>query len=738
MQKVALRAYNREIETLIDQGHTEEAVAHCLHILKSYPKHLETYRFLGKAYLEMHRYTEASDIFLRVLLAVPDDFVAHLGMSIVNDQKHDLSGTIWHMERAFEINSTNSGVQNELRRLYGRRDGLEPARIHLTRGALSQIYMKAGEFQQAISEIKSVLADDLSRNDMKTLLARAYYFAGMRAEALEASNELIKAYPYSLDGNRILLALGQGLGQVQARLRALDPYTSASPADAFENQAGPDIAVMLDKLDWVPGQPVQAAWDEKPSEVKAQSQEEIPAWMAQSGWKPSSGDAEAEMAQQAETPEPETLPTNLAAAEIPDWLKALAPAAEAIAAKAEPNEVPADFDWLDSLGTPPGVKKDEQAPAKMETPSAAPLNPIQPAVADTGLDWLLEKTPAEKPDNGLGWLLDKTPAGEPGLAAQQPAVELPDWLRDLDQPGTVSTQKTGEPPEWLKDISGVVQSETAADLSSSDWLQEPTALEKPAVTEQTPALASTQELTPDKELEPLDELPVWFKEMDHPHPDGETPLPAPEPRAQAETELEAAATGESIPEWVPEQTGEKVTAEESASDDMPDWLKSLNQAPAAGVADMPAVNAAQAEPVAEPAATASDDMPDWLKSLNQAPAAGVAETPTADAAQAEPVAEPAVTTSDDMPDWLKSLNQTPDAGVTETPTADAAQAEPVAEPAATESDDMPDWLKSLNQAPDAGVTETPTTDAAQVEPVAEPAATASDDMPDWLKSLNQA
>ena len=115
MVKVALRAYNREIESLIDKGQTDEAVAHCMHILKSFPKHLETYRLMGKAYLEAHRYTDAADIFLRVLLAVPDDFVSHLGMSIINDEKRDLSGAIWHMERAFEINSTNGGIQGELR-----------------------------------------------------------------------------------------------------------------------------------------------------------------------------------------------------------------------------------------------------------------------------------------------------------------------------------------------------------------------------------------------------------------------------------------------------------------------------------------------------------------------------------------------------------------------------------------------------------------------------------------------
>ncbi len=52
MAKISLRAYNREIETLIERGQSEEAIAHCKFILKTYPKHIDTYRLLGKAFLE--------------------------------------------------------------------------------------------------------------------------------------------------------------------------------------------------------------------------------------------------------------------------------------------------------------------------------------------------------------------------------------------------------------------------------------------------------------------------------------------------------------------------------------------------------------------------------------------------------------------------------------------------------------------------------------------------------------
>lgn len=60
---VSLRAYNRESEQLIDNGRYDEAIAHCKHILQSFPKYIEAYRNLGKTLLEAKRYPEARDIF---------------------------------------------------------------------------------------------------------------------------------------------------------------------------------------------------------------------------------------------------------------------------------------------------------------------------------------------------------------------------------------------------------------------------------------------------------------------------------------------------------------------------------------------------------------------------------------------------------------------------------------------------------------------------------------------------
>src|SRR5512146_3493604 len=204
MANVSLRSYNREIESLIDKNRLDEAIAHCRHILQSYPKHLETYRLLGKAYLEAKRYDQAVDIFQRVLVAAPDDFVAHVGMSIIADDKGRLDDAIWHMERAFEVQPSNAAIQSELQRLFGRRDGIEPPKMRLTRGALAHMYVQGELFPQAISEIRAVLAGDAKRTDMQTLLARAYQRNGQKAEATDICTELLGKYPYCLEANRLL------------------------------------------------------------------------------------------------------------------------------------------------------------------------------------------------------------------------------------------------------------------------------------------------------------------------------------------------------------------------------------------------------------------------------------------------------------------------------------------------------------------------------------------------------
>src|SRR5438132_11228620 len=97
-----LRAYLDELKLLLEQEALEEVIGHCRHILQHFPKNVETYRLLGRALLEKARYEEAGDVFQRVLSAVPEDIVSHLGMSSVSEEICDIAGTIEHCDMSYD------------------------------------------------------------------------------------------------------------------------------------------------------------------------------------------------------------------------------------------------------------------------------------------------------------------------------------------------------------------------------------------------------------------------------------------------------------------------------------------------------------------------------------------------------------------------------------------------------------------------------------------------------------
>ena len=452
MAKVSLRAYNHEIEAMIDRGHLDEAVAHCKHILKAFPKHLETYRLLGKAYLEYKRYPDAVDIFSRVLVSVPSDFVANVGMSIIRDEENKLDDAIWHMERAFETQPSNSAIQSELQRLYGRREGVQPPRIRMTRGALAHMYVQGELYPQAISEIKGVLKEDPGRTDMQVLLARAYYRSGLKNDAADAASAVLRMYPYCLDANRVLVEIlgGDHPESVQAyrqRVVELDPYTAQVTGSIFSSNEVPDAAVSLERLDWN-GQPVgmETDWEAKqaiglesgqsrdeqpdwlkntfsetapppqsmpvspfdaaaPSAKPAEPAEEIPDFLRAAGWGQSTGAFDESKSALADAErEPSAAAAPIEQGELPDWVKAMAPQQPA-ATPAKEEELP---DWINKIGT-----------------SALP---VSPASSDQP-DWM----------NQLG----QPPA--------QPIEDQPDWLKGFESESTPATESAGE-LDWLSQL----------------------------------------------------------------------------------------------------------------------------------------------------------------------------------------------------------------------------------------------------------------------------------------------
>jgi tetratricopeptide (TPR) repeat protein len=480
MASIPLRNYIREIEGFIDTGLCDEAIAHCRHILSIYPKNISCYRLLGKAHLESERYGDAVDIFQRVLSAMPDDFVSHIGMSIIREDERNMDAAIWHMERAFEAQPANPAIQDELRRLYGRRDGLEPPKIRLTRGALARMYANGNLYEQSISELRGALADDPRRPDLLVLLARMYYLAGQRVEAVDTSSNLLKAFPFCLEANRILSVILPDVNRVDdaqvyhQRVIALDPYfTKADPHSISPNDV-PDNAVIIEHLDLRPGESPsssQPAWaatlglaiSEKPSDeipdwlsgesessisqkqieaeimhvspftednqetqITPESDQYIPDWMKAAGWGMATGEfKEGEGAPIFEDVIPSQTEGDIAAAEIPDWLKAVAPegilevdAQAELAPMGQAEPVP----FLDE--NPPDVVDIESGqPGELfaSSPLSDEIGPTQSRSDEQIPDlpeWLREEL---EPISNLD--------ASPTTISPESELELPDWQR---------------------------------------------------------------------------------------------------------------------------------------------------------------------------------------------------------------------------------------------------------------------------------------------------------------------
>jgi len=110
MSELRLQDYVTKIKNLIQNQRPDEAIAHCQHILRHHPKHIETYCLLGEACLEKGAFGEAIEFFQRTLSADPENVIARVGLGIVYNQQRVLPQAIWQMERAFELAPGNAEV----------------------------------------------------------------------------------------------------------------------------------------------------------------------------------------------------------------------------------------------------------------------------------------------------------------------------------------------------------------------------------------------------------------------------------------------------------------------------------------------------------------------------------------------------------------------------------------------------------------------------------------------------
>lgn len=511
MASISLRAYHRQIEEWIDQGLYDQAIGHCRHILSFYPKCLETYRLLGKAFLESQKFGDANDIFQRILSSQPDDFISHVGMSIIREDESNLNEAIWHMERAFEIQPSNNAIQGELRRLYGRRDGIEPPKVNLNRSALARMYLKGNLYSQAIAEIRMALAEDPQRPDLEVLLAKAYFETKQIPEAREIANQILAKLPYCYDAIFLLWQISLPEGKEKeaekylTKLAELDPYAAHLNKNIPSPEQVPDTAVLLEKFEGtssiaqaIPQQPDWAAslGIQISPEEETQSEPSLPDWMTEQTSPPEAISAlREEPASEILFDTAETSSETLSSSEIPEWMRELGweegQGVEEEITPTSPFTESEDFEELEAGEIPDWLKE------------ISPVDELDSSSVSTESIPYLEETPPVEGDSIATWLAGIESEKESLEETSEPEVEnLPEWVNELNNKSHLTAEIAPSETDW-SDFEIEEKAISGTPLPASELTEVP----------QSP-ISSTEDLpawlTEEEPLSKAEQLPDWL------------------------------------------------------------------------------------------------------------------------------------------------------------------------------------------------------------------------------------
>lgn len=654
MPEVALQEYLQEINLLIEESHQGEAIGQCRNILRQFPRHVETYRLLGKALLEQGDLVAASDVFQRVLSADPEDFVAHAGLAIIHKEDGRLTDAVWHMQRGFEVEPYNGAIRETLQDLIGRRDGLPPENVTLTRGALARLYVRGELYAHAVSDLRQLLEEEPDRMDLHILLAEALWRDGQRIDAADECARILERLPYCIKANAILAEVWlvtDRVEEAQAYLRrvfemVLPTATSLrqdSPvAIVFRTDGSPTLPdrIMVertapgvgaggleDATDWVQDidfgeelalEDVEPDWlggmeqgsDLMDTEIETSEREEVEGESLTQMEDEERGEDRDEATSWFSRPS-DQLPGIGELSQETDWEAWLENGPE-LAGSGEPGSQDASSDIeIEEAGM---TGMDEHNHQEDEFPEMDEPQPSDMRGSDEGekdLDWLDELQEASQPSME-GEAGDEDDSGLPdwlhaGVDDENLEETDLDWLDEMEEGGESEVEerapKGEDLPDWLRDEMMAESDDTEAAIEEDlSWLDQIAAGEGPSLEE--PPTMSWPESEPHED-EDAEQYAASDTADEAPSDRAMAPPPEDSPKALAG---EAGELDEDAPiDDVPEDLDEAMA-----------WLEQLaaqQGAPAEELPSLPTTPESDQDTVPEDIESAMD----WLDELVQAP-----------------------------------------------------------------------------------------------------------------------
>ena len=128
MPRISLRDYLNKIDALITENSYEQSLYHSFYLLRQYPKYVEVYKRIGRAYLELNNLDSAANVFARLITVEPENFLNHLTMGLIMEMQSDVERAIYQTRLALFLQPENKDVIRLYQQLSSQRtDMREPA-----------------------------------------------------------------------------------------------------------------------------------------------------------------------------------------------------------------------------------------------------------------------------------------------------------------------------------------------------------------------------------------------------------------------------------------------------------------------------------------------------------------------------------------------------------------------------------------------------------------------------------
>lgn len=683
---ITLRDYLHEIEAYLEQNLTDQAIAHASHILKQYPNSVNALRYLGQSYLESKKYSDASECFLKVLSIIPDDFVSHVGLSAIKEDERDIDSSIYHMELAYDTQPSNLIVQDELKRLIGRRDGMAPQKINLSRGALIRMYIKGELYQQAINEIDATLSSNPERIDQKVLLASILFQSNSKVQSADTCNQILEQLPYCYEANRLLheIYLENGLLEnaksVRERLTSVDPYFAWVISQGMRVEDVPNKNVELEKLDytsaftvgqvgnnefWSPPleqkmaeNNLESILPKETSDIENSSifseifsndskasienpevpppldqgknesmdvnstEDLVPDFMKEAGWQRSSGSQESSP-DYSETENNE----NAEKTELPDWLKSYNP--EKIEKPAVESKTTEIIDQKSDLfNKVDAISSDNQTDNLSSSEISQSSNEVTMPTENP--------LPNNEKDDSSDWMAQFFDEAKNSQQNPDGEKELPDWLKSFDQEDVAKEPVPGEDlSDWLKNLdSEIINKSTEVKIPDDENASNVNSDQPWAVLKTETADISIPDFTEEEQNDLIQDIPDLSSRLDF-----ISSVKTPSQSENNNTESIPEDFDSNVKDTIPVNEIESSVQDLSDSDSqVPDWVKSVLN-----------------EPDTESSAFESSEI---IPPIEETTPPLETNLPTESEFETEAVSEGAISdaTADELLDWLHEIS----------------------------------------------------------------------------------